>query len=74
MLDLYVSISGPEVARKLAEDEEEFAYAMQCLANDHSVDPLAEAVVDYMSDGECEIIRQWLVNLAAKIEVASNGG
>lgn len=69
MIELEVRVTGSELGRKLAQDEEELAYALVELS-EHDVEGLDE-VVDYISTEGSETIPAWLRKLADMIE---NGG
>lgn len=67
MMEFSVSISGPEVAARISQDEEEFAYFLNELK--HSVDEsFMTEVVETIPYGENERIAKHLRMMADKVE------
>lgn len=64
-----VTVNGSEIGRRLANDPEEFWYALAEIADDHHIDRIATEIADnasFASEGVVAFLR----DLADKIEKA----
>lgn len=67
MLSFDVSVSGPEVGRKLQNDPEELAYALAELADGFS-ETLATEVIEMLPYGKGDEVKAMLLSLILAIE------
>lgn len=69
MISLDLSISGGELGRKLAYDEEELAYALVALIEERTdAQLLGEELQEHLPFGEAAGVATWLRQLADAIE------
>ena len=69
MISLDLSISGGELGRKLAYDEEELAYALVAIVEErHDAQLLGEELQEHLPYGEAAGVVTWLRALADGIE------
>lgn len=66
MVYLEMSVSGPQLARKLLEDAEEAAYGFGEML-DYEATAVGSDMAQYMSGEQCKEVSQWLLNLSAEI-------
>ncbi len=70
MISFDVNVTGPQIARALANDEEEFAYGLKELAEEFKAARIGSEVSAYIGDDDAATVVAWLRELADTIEAA----